>query len=223
MVAATLIGAAQATEISKEITDKLRLTLTGQAQRRLGKRYTENTEAYQLYLKGRYHWNKRTEDGFTRGLKYFEQAIEKDPGYALANAGLADCYLLLGAAVYGAQPPKDAMPRAKAAAMKALEIDDALADAYATLGYARWSYDWDLLASEREFRRAIEVNPGYATAHQWYAICLTVMGRDDEAIAEAKRAQELDPLSLIINAGLGVRLYYARQYDESDKTIAEDP
>jgi serine/threonine protein kinase/tetratricopeptide (TPR) repeat protein len=214
-------------EIAKEISEKLRLRLTGEEKRRLTRRYTESTAAYQLYLKGRYYWNKRTEEGFKKAAEYFQQAIEMDPGYALAYAGLADSYLLLGAAVYGGFPPQEAMPRAKAAAMKALAIDDKLADPYATLGYARCIYDWDLPASERDFLHAIELSPGYATAHQWYAICLTVMGRHEEAVAEAKRAQELDPLSLIINAGLAMRFYYMRQYDRAieqlRKTLEMDP
>jgi serine/threonine-protein kinase len=214
-------------DIAKEISEALRLRLTLEEQRRIVKRYTENTEAYQLYLKGRYYWNKRTEDAFKKGIEYFQQAIEADPNYALAYAGLADSYALLGAAAYGALAPKEAMPRAKAAAMKALDLDDTLAHAHAPLAYASLLYDWDWSAAEREFRRAIELNPGYATARQWYSIFLSVIGRHDEAFAEAERALNLDPLSLIINAGLGLRYYYARQYDRAmrqlRKTLEMDP
>jgi serine/threonine-protein kinase len=212
-------------EISKDITEKLKLKLTSEEQKQLAKRYTGNTEAYQLYLKGRYYWNKRTEEGFKKAIEYFEQAIEKDPLYALGYAGLADCYDLLG--WYGHFSPSEAYPKAKVAANKALEIDDKLAEAHASLAaFCLW-HDWDWPAAEREFKRAIEISPGYAIAHLWYADCLTVKGRSDEAIAEMKRAQELDPLSLIISTDVAKEFLYARKYDQaiqqSKKTLELDP
>jgi len=213
-------------ELSKDISEKLRLRLTGEDRRRLVKRYTENTEAYQLYLKGRYYWNKRTEEGFKKGLEYFQQAIEKDPNYALAYAGLADSYALAGAPV-SPMSPSERMAKAKAAALKALEIDDTIAPAHASLAYIKHRFDWDWSGAEKEFKRAIELNPNYATAHQWYAFFLATMGRMDEAIAEAKLAQQIDPLSLVMNSALGRIYHFARQYDRAldqfRKTIDMDP
>jgi serine/threonine-protein kinase len=212
-------------EIAREITDKLRLRLSGEDKKRLSKRYTENTEAYQAYLAGRYHWNKRTEEGLKKAIEYFEQARERDPGYALAYAGLADCYALLGD--YGFLPPRDAYPKAKAAAEKALELDDTLAEAHTSLAFAKVQYDWDWPGAEREFQKALALNPNYATAHQWYSEYLSAMGRHDEALREIRRAQELDPLSLIIHAVVGRALYFARRYDEAAEqcrqTVELDP
>ena len=213
-------------EIANEISEKLRLKLTGEEKRRITKSYTENTEAYQLYLRGRYYWNKRTAEGLKRGLGFFQQAIEKDPNYALAYTGLADSYNLLGS--YGVLRPIEAYPKANAAAAKALQIDDTLPEAHASLAFTMARYDWAWPGAEREFRRAIELNPKYASAHHWYATAyLGPTGKLDEAIGEIKKAQELDPLSLIINTELGRLLYYARQYDESieqlRKTIEIDP
>ena len=205
-------------EIAEEISKALRLRLTGAQKDQLVKRYTEDPEAYQLYLKGRFFWNKRTRDGFQKGVDYFQQAVEKDPSYALAYAGLADSYALLGAALYGAAPSREAMPKAKAAAAKALELDESLANAHAALGYASMVV-WDWPVAEKEFGRALELNPGYATAHQWFSIFLSVVGRHEEGVTEAKRAQELDPLSPIISAGLGIRYYFARQPDEAVKQL----
>jgi DNA-binding SARP family transcriptional activator len=203
-------------EISAEISERLRLQLSGDQQRRLAKRHTESIEAYHAYLKGRYYWNKRTEKDVKRGLEYFNQAIEQDPCYALAYAGLADSYIILGSFGIAALAPRDAFPKAKEAALKALEIDDTLAEAHTSLADALGHYDWDWLNSQKEFRRAIELKPTYATAHHWYAFtCLTAMGRLDDAITEEKRAQELEPLSLIINTNLGTLFYLARQYDEA--------
>ena len=203
-------------EIAKQLKEKLRLKLSGEEEKQLSKRYTANTEAYQSYLKGRYYWNKRSEEGFTKGAQYFQQAIDQDPNYALAYAGLADCYTLLGDYTY--QPPGDALPRARAAASKALEIDDSLAEGHASLAHVKMLYDWDWPAVELEFKRSIQLNPGYATAHQWYALFLTAMNRMDEAVAEQKRAQELDPLSLIINTDVGLFSYFNGQ---SDAAIAQ--
>jgi len=212
-------------EIAKEVSEKLHLRPTGEEQKRLTKRYTENPEAHQLYLKGRYYWSRRTGETLKRAAEYFQQAIDKDPGYALAWAGLADCY-----AVYGALEvlsPVEAGPRAKEAANRALELDETLAAPHAALGFAKTVYDWDWSGGEREFKRAIELNPTYATAHQWYSVDLTVTGRLDEAIAEMKRAQEADPLSLMESAVAGRTFYFARRYDQAIeqllKTIEMDP
>jgi DNA-binding SARP family transcriptional activator len=203
-------------EISREISDKLRLKLTGDEQRRLAKRYTDNLEAYHAYLKGRYYWNKRTDKDVRRGLEYFKQAIDRDPCYALAYAGLADSYIILGMFGLSSLSPGEAFPKAKEAAVKALEIDDTLAEAHASLALALGQHDWDWANAEGEFKRAIELKPTYATAHHWYAfVYLTAMGRLEEAIAEESRAQELEPLSLIISTNLGTLLYLARRYDEA--------
>jgi tetratricopeptide (TPR) repeat protein len=175
--------------------------------------YTESNEAYQNYLKGRFYWNKRNAEAFKKSIEYFNQAIERDPSFAQAYAGLADTYALLP--FYSVSLPQESYPKAKAAAKKALEIDDTLAEAHASLAHALFQYDWNLPESNREFQRAIELNSNYATAHQWYGWNLSVMGRFDEAIAEGKRAHELDPLSMIINADLGSVYIFARQYDQS--------
>jgi serine/threonine-protein kinase len=198
-------------EIAKEITMALQMKLTGEEKEALVRRYTEDREAYNLYLKGRYYWNKRTEEAFQKGLEYFQLAIEKDPTYALAYAGIADCYNLLQ--VYGYLSPKEALPKARAAAEKTLEIDSSLAEAHTSLAWVRWSYDLDSSAGEKEFKRALELNPSYATGHHWYSVYLTTMGRHAESLAEIKRAQEVDPLSLMINTDLGTILFYGRQYD----------
>lgn len=212
-------------DISREISGRLRLRLAGEPPQ-LIKRHTSNAEAYQLYLKGRYFWNKRSEEGVRKGIEYLQQAIDADPLYSLAYAGLADCYIVLGAPL-NALPPKEAFLKAKAAATKALEIDDTLAEAYATLGVVKQRFEWDPEGAAQDFRRAIELNPTYATAHQWYAINFEILGQPDAAIVEAQRAYELDPLSLIINARLGHNYYYARRYDQAieqyKKTLELDP
>ncbi len=211
-------------EIAKEISEKLRLRLSGEEKKKLTKRYTENSQAYQLYLKGRYYWNKRTPEGLRKGIKYFKEAIEKDPGYGLAYSGLADTYDVLS--FYSVMPPAEAYPKAKAAAKKALEVDETLAEAHTSLAYALWNYDWDWTASERENKRALELNPNYATGHHWYALLLAILGRHQEAAAEINRALELDSLSLVINAKVGAMHYYAQQYDQAidqlQKTIEMD-
>ncbi len=212
-------------DVAKEMTTALRMRLTGEEEKRMAKTYTANPEAYQDYLKGRFWWNKRTDEGLNKGIEYFQQAIAKDPTYALAYSGLADCYSLLSD--YGFVAPKEAYPRAKEAALKALQLDNTLAEAHISLAFVSALYDWDWSGGENEFRRAIELNPSYATAHQWHAIALATMGRSEEAIAEQKRALELDPLSLIINRVLGQVLYAARQYDQAveqlRKTLELDP
>jgi serine/threonine protein kinase/tetratricopeptide (TPR) repeat protein len=201
-------------EIAQDISEKLRTKISGEVQGRVTKRYTENAEAYQLYLKGRYFWNKRTRDDLRKSIEYFNQAIERDPNYALAYAGLADAYVLFSG--YSAGTPQDSYPKARAAAKRALELDDTLAPAHAALGLELFAYEWDAGEATREFRRAIELNPNYATAHHWYGNqVLLYTGRFDEAIAEMKRAQELDPLSLIVNADVGDTYFYARQYDKA--------
>jgi len=200
-------------EIAKQITTALRTRLTGEDVKRMSKNYTANPEAYQYYLKGRYWWNKRNEDGFNKGREYFQQAIEKDPTYALAYSGLADSYSLLAEYAYVA--PKESYPRAREAAQKALEIDDTLAEGHASLAWVKTIYDWDRSGGEKEFQRAIELNPAYATAHFWHSLALASMGRSEEAIAEQRQALELDPLSLIINRVLALDFYYARRYDQA--------
>jgi TolB-like protein/Tfp pilus assembly protein PilF len=213
-------------EIATKVAGALRAKLTPPEQNALSGRPTENTEAYQLYLLGRYFWNKRTAADFEKAIEYFNRAIEKDPNYALAYAGLADAYVLLSA--YGEARPSDTFPAAKAAAIKAFELDPTLGEAHAALGMALFAYDLKFAEARREFQRAIELNPNYATAHQWYAECgLTPFRKFDEAIAEAKRALELDPLSVIINADVGSVLGYAGHHDEAiaqlRKTVEMDP
>ena len=213
-------------EIAKMIADTLRAKLTGPEQHAIAIRPTENTEAYQLYLKGRYFWNQRTAADFKTAIGYFQQAIDKDSGFALAHAGLADTYVLMPG--YAASSPKESLPKAKVAAQKALDLDNTLAEAHASLGQALLAYDFNFTEAGREFQRAIELNPNYATAHQWYAeSVLTPLGRFSEAIAEMNRALELDPLSVIINADVGGVLFNARKYDEAiqqlRKTLEMDP
>lgn len=200
-------------EISREISDKLRLKLSGAEKKQLTKRYTENTEAYHIYLKGRFYWNKRTPEGLKKGIEYFEQAIDSDPGYALAYAGLADSYNILVS--YSALAPHEAFPKAKAAAARALEIDGTLAEAHTSLAFVTFGYDWDWAGAERGFKQAIRFNPGYAFAHNFYAVLLSALGRFDEAFAQIRNAHDLDPLSLPINTNLGWLLYLARRYDEA--------
>ena len=200
-------------DIAKEISEKLRLRLTGEERRQLTTGATGNPEAYQLYLKGRYFWNKRTGDAINKSIEYFNQAIEKDPNYALAYAGLADSYVILPG--YTSITGKEAYPRARVAATKALEINDKLAEAYTARAYISELFDWDFANAERDFKRSIELNPNYPTARQWYGEYLTAMGRHAEAIDELKKAQKLDPLSLIINTELGNAFSFAGQDDQA--------
>jgi eukaryotic-like serine/threonine-protein kinase len=212
-------------DLAREITSALRMRLSGEDEKRMSKAYTANPEAYQDYLKGRFWWNKRSEEGFRKGLEYFQEAINKDPTYALAYSGLADCYTQL--AGYNFVPPQETYPKAKVAALKALEMDNTLSEVHTSLGLTKIDYDWDWSGGEREFQRAIELNPSYATAHSWYGLALGRIGRHEEAIVEDKRALELDPLSVIINRQLGVDFYLARQYDQAieqyRKTLELDP
>ncbi len=197
--------------IARAIAERLRLRLTGKEVDRLSKRHTESTRAYRLYLRGRYHWNKRNPEAIRRALDFFQQAIEEDPAYALAYTGIADCHHIAGGA-YLDLPPKEALRRARSAAVKALEIDDSLAEAHATMSGIR-SGEWKWREAEEEVRRAIELNPGYATAHQWYGELLASLGRFDEGIDRLKRALEIDPLSLIVNTSLGRVYMLAGEYD----------
>jgi serine/threonine protein kinase/tetratricopeptide (TPR) repeat protein len=212
-------------EIATEVSERLRLRPTPDEQKRLTRRYTESPEAHQLYLKGRYLWNRRTGETLRRAAEYFQQAIGKDPGYALAWAGLADCYGVYG--VYEVMSNRESIPRAEHGAMKALEIDDTLAEAHASLAYAR-SYDWDWSGAEREFQRAINLNASYPTAHHWYGTnFFEPMGRLSEGMTELKRAQNLDPLSLVIGAVVARDFFFAGRYDEAieqlRKTLEMDP
>jgi TolB-like protein/DNA-binding winged helix-turn-helix (wHTH) protein/Tfp pilus assembly protein PilF len=213
--------------VAGTIADQIRINLTPQEQAALKNVKVVNPEAYQSYLKGRYFWNKRTADGLKVALAYFNQSIEEDPKYAQAYSGLADTYALLGDWQYAVMTPKEAFPKAKAAAIKALELDNTLGEAHNSLAFILDGFDWDLDSGGKEFQRAIALNPGYATAHHWYAWHLSLLGRYDEAIAEMRKAENLDPLSLIINADLAELLVLAHLYDESirqsRKTIEMDP
>jgi TolB-like protein/predicted Ser/Thr protein kinase len=211
-------------DISLTIVDKLKVKLLKGEKTKLVKRHTEDLDAYNLYLKGRYFWNRRTEESLKKSIDCFNQAIEKDPGYALAYAGLADSYVTLQD--YSSLSPKVTLPKAKQAAYKALEIDGTLAEARNSLAQVLFR-EWDWQGAEKEHKRAIELNPNYASAHHWYALVLAYAARFDEAIAEMKRAWELDPLSLIINRNLGLVLCYAHRYDKAikqlQKTLEMDP
>ncbi len=211
--------------VSARVAEALALKLSGDEKQRLTRRYTENNEAYQLYLKGRYYWNKRSPEGLKKGIECFNQAIALDPNYALAYAGLADCHNMLGD--YALMLPNQTFLKALTAATKALELDDKLAEAHASLALAKLYYEWDFPGAEKEFQRALELNPNYATGHQWYGEYFMMMGRYDESLAEMKRALELDPLSLIINTAVGYALWNARRYDEAidelQKTLELDP
>lgn len=211
-------------DIARDVADRLRVKLSGADEQRLAKHYTDNPEAYQLYLKGRFYWNQRTGEALKKSIEYFNQAIEKDSSYALAYAGLGDAYALLPG--YGGDAPRESFPKAEAAARRAVELDDSLAEAHTSLAHVLIQ-QWNLSDANREFQRAIALNPNYPTAHHWYGCNnLLVMARFDEAIAEGKRAQELDPFSLIINADLGYDYIYARRYDQAieqlRKTIEMD-
>jgi TolB-like protein/Tfp pilus assembly protein PilF len=199
-------------EISREISEQLRIKLTGEERELLTKRHTDSTEAYQLYLRGCYFLNKYTREDGEKGFDYFRRAIELDPGYALAYVGLADYYYRVSTTY---SPPGEALPKAKAAALRALELDDRLAEAHTSLAYTMMLYDWDWAGAEREFKRAIELKPGYASAHRWYGLYLIFMGRFEESQAEMERAHELDPLSLQVHVSLAAPSYFARGYEQA--------
>jgi TolB-like protein/DNA-binding winged helix-turn-helix (wHTH) protein/Tfp pilus assembly protein PilF len=204
-------------EITQEIADEIRLTLDEDRSRMEVERKPTSSpvsyEAYDLYLKGRFFWNKRTPEGFQQAADYFQQAIAKDPNYARAYAGLADTFALMGS--WFLAPQNEVIPKARAAALKALQLDDGLAEAHTSLAVIAQNHDYDWQTAEKEYGRAIQLDPGYATAHQWYAECLSFEGRFDEALAESERARQLDPLSLIIASDHGVILYFSRQYDRA--------
>ncbi|PYV06888.1 MAG: hypothetical protein DMG10_00545 [Acidobacteria bacterium] len=214
-------------KVASAIAEQIQINLKPKEQLALKKEKAVNPEAHEAYLKGRYFWNKRTDDGLRKAIAYFNQAIEKDPTYAQAYTGLADSYALLGDWEYGGMAPKEAFPKAKAAATKALELDDTLSEAHTSLAFCLDLYDWNWDSAEREFKRAIDLNPGYATAHHWYGWHLAELGRKDEAIAEMREAANLDPLSLIISADLAEVLLVARLYEQSMQqslsTLAMDP
>jgi eukaryotic-like serine/threonine-protein kinase len=211
-------------EMSTEIAEKLRLKLTGAEKKRLQKKTTTSSAAYELYLRGRYHWNKRTEESLKRGIAFFREAIEADPSFSSAYSGLADSFITLGTNI--PLPPREAMPKAKAAAMKAIEIDDGLAEAWASLAAVRWWYDWDWNGAEEAYRRAIDLNRNYATAHDGYSMLLSARGRSDAAIEQVTKGADLDPLSLIIAVHAGWPFYFARDYDSAirrfDKALELD-
>jgi TolB-like protein/DNA-binding winged helix-turn-helix (wHTH) protein/Tfp pilus assembly protein PilF len=202
-------------EIAQEIGDEVQHVLGYQPERSTSQPFhpPATYEAFDLYLRGRFFWNKRTPQGFRQATAWFQQAIEKDPQYARAYAGLADSYSMMSA--YGLAPANDCMPKARAAALKALQIDDSLAEAHTSLALTAQNYDWDWQTAEKEYRRALELDPNYATAHHWYSESLAFQGRFDEALAESERARQLDPLSLIIAADNGAILYFSRQYDRA--------
>jgi TolB-like protein/Tfp pilus assembly protein PilF len=202
-------------EITLAVVDALKLKMLGAQKDAMLKRYTHDSAAYEAYLKGRFHWHKRTLDGLNRSADCFKAALELDPEYSLAYAGLADSYAVLGIAEYGILPPREAMPKAKAAALKALEIDSSLAEAQSTLAHVRAFFEWDWAGAERDFQRAIELNPNYPLSHHWYALFLAAMGRHDEAIDAENQAQQIEPLSLIINKNVGTILYYAGRVEPS--------
>jgi serine/threonine protein kinase/TolB-like protein/predicted negative regulator of RcsB-dependent stress response len=214
-------------ELARAIAREIRVTVTSDEAARLKKAAPVDPEAHQLYLKGRFYWNKRRTDAYETALRYFQQAIDHDPRYAPAYAGLADTYGLLAVLPSEVAPPTEMMPKARQAALKALELDDTLAEAHTSLAFVLAQFDWNSTEAGREFDRAIELNPGYATARQWYGLCLAAQGRLDEAMAQTRKASELDPLSLIINNAVGRILYFSRRFDEAAeqlrKTLEMDP
>jgi tetratricopeptide (TPR) repeat protein len=214
-------------KVARAIADEIRINLNPQEQAALKNVKVVNPKAYESYLKGRYFWNKRTANGLKVALAYFKQSIDEDPTYAQSYSGLADTYALLGDWQYSEMTSREALPKAKSAAVKALELDGALGEAHNSLAFCLDAFDWDFDSAGKEFRRAIGLNPSYATAHHWYARHLGVLGRYEDAIAEMRKAQNLDPLSLIINADLAELLLIAHSDDESirqsRKTIEMDP
>ncbi len=213
--------------VSSAIVDEIRINLTPEEKERLAKSPAVSPEAYENYLKGRYYWNKRTDENLVKSIGYFEQATQQDPQYALAYAGLADCYGIIGAAIFGTMPSNEAAPKAKAAALRALEIDPSLAEAATSLATVKFNYDWDWPGAAEGFQHAISLNPSYATAYQRYSLYLIAMGRFQDSFEQINKARELDPLSISINFSLGWRLYMARQFDRAIEqlrnTLEMDP
>jgi TolB-like protein/DNA-binding winged helix-turn-helix (wHTH) protein/Tfp pilus assembly protein PilF len=201
--------------VASAIVNEIRVKLTPEDQVRLAITRPVSTQSYEDYLKGRFYWNKRSQEGLTKAIDYFQLAIENDPNYALAYAGLADCYSIIGSAIVGTVPASEVAPKARAAALKSLELDNTLAEAQTSLATVRFNYDWDWNAAATGFRRAVELNPSYATAYQRNSLYLMSMGRTSESIAEMNRAHDLDPLSISMNFSLGWRLYMAREYDQA--------
>jgi len=212
-------------QLSDDIASNLCLSLTGSEEDKIQHHYSGSAAAYELYLKGRFYWDKRTKEGLDKAIDYFQQAIRLDPNYALAYAGLADSYALLDD--WGETAPRDCFPKARVAAEKAIALDDSLAEAHASLAMVRQAYDWDWVGAEQEFKRAIELNPNYATAHQWYGLFLASLGRFPEAENEVRRARELEPYSAIINMALPEVYTWERRYDDAiveyKKLLAMDP
>ena len=212
------------TEIARDVSSKLRTKLSGADEQKVAKTYTANPEAYQHYLKGRYYWNKRTAENIRKAMEQFQQAADADPNYALAYAGLADCYVVIGD--YAGTPETETVPKMQAFAKRALELDNSLAEAHTSLGYS-YVQLWQWEKGEQEFKRAIELNPNYATAHHWYSLCLLEMGRFEEALTEVKRAQELDPLSPIISFNVATNYLYMgdinSSIEQSKRLIDLDP
>ena len=209
-------------DIVRDIAERLRLKLTGEEERLLARRHTGNAEANRLYLIGRYYWNKRTEEGLRKAIDYFRQAIDLEPGYALAYTGLADSYSsLVFSFDVSVLPPRDGMPKAKEAAMKARDLDETLAEAHTSLAMIKLHYDWDWSEAEREFNRAIRLDPNHVNAHHWYSHYLLPMGRVEESLAESSRALQLDPLGLIINVHLGWHHLYTSDYDQAIKQLSK--
>src|SRR3989449_10402939 len=213
-------------DVAKAIADQLRAHITRQEEQVIAAKPTKNIEAYDAYLRGRYFWNKRTSNGIKHAIEHFQQSIERDPDFALGHAGLADSYIAL--TFYNFAAPHETMPKAKESAIKALALDNTLAEAHASLAHILMNYDWNWSAAEKEFKRSIELKPDYATGHEWYAIhYLTATGRLEEAVQEMKKALELEPASLVMNTFMGATLYYAGRYDEAidqcRRTIEMDP
>jgi TolB-like protein/DNA-binding winged helix-turn-helix (wHTH) protein/Flp pilus assembly protein TadD len=213
-------------QVARAIAEEIHIELTSHDRDVLKSVKTVNPDAYEAYLKGRYFWNKRTADGMKKAIDYFNQAIEKDPNYAQAYAGLTDSYALAGDWKYGVLAPKEAYPKAKAAAIRAIELDNTLGEAHISLAFCLDGFDWNFASAGREFARGIELSPGYATGYEWYGWHLASLGRNDEAVAEVKKAASLDPLSLIISSDLAEELLIAHRYDEATeqarKTINMD-
>jgi len=201
--------------VSSAIVDQIRINLTEEDKERLAKKPAVGPEAYEDYLKGRYYWNKRSGEGFVKAIGYFEEATHRNPQYALAYAGLADCYGIIGATIYGSVPAAEAAPKAKAAAIRALEIDPSLAEAETSLATAKFNYDWDWTGAAEGFKKAIQLDPSYATAYQRYSLYLIALGRFEDSFEQIKKARDLEPLSISINASFGWRLYLAREYDRA--------